>query len=223
MNKAISFIIVPILLASCLTSPEFNRDNPRDLNTGIPYVRDLSYVINQNGILVNWFDGSLENDEIIVTQKIYDYSSDLPDSLIKVNTFEEDRTFFQDVSNDFGYPYFLIVKSNILNDSGNIKSTFSDTLNIDAGRLELLGQSAVNDRLNVSLRNIPTKFVEGMFYEVNTGGGWELIEESATTRTGYSFITTGYSGEVSFRISYKIKTFNERFTKGNSIIVTENF
>lgn len=222
MNKTISFIIAPILLASCLTSPEFNRDNPRDLNTGIPYVRDLSYVINQNGILVNWFDGSIQNTEIVVTQKIYDLEGE-PDSLIKSVSLPEDRTFFQDLSGDFGYPYEFIVSSFIRDKNQKIIAEYSDTLFIEYGLLELTSQTKNATSYRVGFNNFPGSKVQNMIFEANSSGSWEVISETSKETRVFNFPTENYSGEVQFRISYGISNFNGETSRAQPILITVDF
>lgn len=222
MNKTISFLIAPILLASCLTSPEFNRDNPRDLNTGIPYVRDLSYVINQNGILVNWFDGSIRNTEIVVTQKIYDLVGE-PDSLIKSVSFPEDRTFFQDLSNNFGYPYELIVSSFIHDNDQKIVAQYSDTLFIEYGVLELKSQTKSATSYRVGLINFPGSKVQNLLFEANANGSWEVINEASKDTRVFSYPIESYSGEVQFRISYGILNFNSEVSRAQPILITVDF
>ena len=74
MKNLLYIIIAFSCFLNCLSAPDFERDNIFDLSSGTPYIRDARYLINMNGLNLNWVDGSIENDAFIITQKLYDQS-----------------------------------------------------------------------------------------------------------------------------------------------------
>lgn len=220
MKVYIAFIA--LLLTTCTIAPEFERDSEFDLRSGIPYIKDAIYTVNRNGLLVNWVDGSLENDIFLLTQKIYDQSDTGIDSLIKLTELPGDRIFFLDGSGQFGYPYSVIISSIIYDKNENIKAIYSDSLSIDFGEINFRSYTKGTNLLTISWVNtiIPFSFIDqNILVEIDKGNGWEELENLPYVFNRFQYELDLLGPQDKFRISLTIPNFNGGLSRPSSFIV----
>tara|TARA_R110002049_G_scaffold14922_10_gene62088 strand:- start:19292 stop:19969 length:678 start_codon:yes stop_codon:yes gene_type:complete len=217
MKNLLYIIIAFSCFLNCLSAPDFERDNIFDLSSGTPYIRDARYLINMNGLNLNWVDGSIENDAFIITQKLYDQSDSNSDSLIKTTEIEGDSDSFVENSGEYGFPHTVIITSVIYENNKRIKGEYSDTLDIKFGSLSFRSQVKSSDSLIVNWQTIPDPFTsEGILVELNEGNGWQEVEIlpyfSQSFKYGLNLLEFGDK----FRFSLTIINYNGKLSSVSS-------
>lgn len=217
MNKVSTYIFLVICFLSCLSAPEFERDNINDLSSGIPYVKDSRYLINQEGLNLNWIDGSIQNNAFIITQKIYSETGLVKDSLIKNTEIGGDRISFLDKSKQYGFPHTVVITSVIYENGDDIKATLSDTLNLKFGELFYRSQVIKGDSLLINWQTIPNLFTNsGILVELDKGNGWEEIDFLPSFSQRYKYGLDLLNQEDKFRFSLTITNFEGNLSNVSS-------
>lgn len=211
--------MVSCLIAGCLTAPDLNRDNILDKNAGIPYINDLRYFVDHRGVILNWTDGSLQNDLYLIKQVIYDNSGNEPDSLVKTIQLEPDSYFFFDASFDFGYPYTVYLSSQIL-DGSKIEAEIIDTVNIEFGKLTFTSQEIRNDYLFLNWNNIPNiHYSDSILVDKFIDNKWQQISKLKPNARSYRYPAPSLTGNDQFRISGSIINYNGSISRTSSFEV----
>ena len=214
--------IIPCLFLACLTSPEFNRTNVFDKDSGIPNVTNLQYRLNSGGIFIAWVDGSNHNDEFILTQKIYDQSDSGTDSLIITKTFGPDEVLTQQNRGQFGFPYEIIVTSVRYKDNSNeVKLSRSDSIFVNFGTISFFTKRFVGDSFRINWRNSSiSRFVENVSVELNQGNGWNQVALLEKYEGQFSYPSNELNTSDQFRVGLTIPNFNGRSSRVSEFIVT---
>lgn len=219
MKKLIHVLIVLTFFVGCLTAPDLNRDSILDKNAGIPYILDSRYVVDHRGLIINWTDGSLENDLFLLEQIIYDKSGNELDSLVSSTQLESDRSFFIDPSKDFGYPYIVYLRSQIL-DGSKIKAEVIDTINIEFGKLTFTSQEIRNDYLYLNWNNIPNiHYSDSILVDKFIDNKWQQISKLKPNARSYRYPAPSLTGNDQFRISSSIINYNGSISRTSSFEV----
>jgi hypothetical protein len=217
-----SVTIISLLIfvqIGCLTAPDLQRDNINDRNAGIPHINDSRYIIDNSGLIINWIDGSIQNDLYIIEQRILDNTSNELDSLIKVTELEEDRTFFFDPTKDFGYPYTVYIKSRILN-GDKIKAEVVDTLNIEFGRLNYRSQFQTDESVIFNWQNLPNIYYsDSVLVEKLIDDSWQTISKLNPRAQSYGYPLESLAGNDRFRISSTVLNYNGALSRASSFEV----
>jgi hypothetical protein len=211
--------MVSCLIAGCLTAPDLNRDNILDKKAGIPYINDLRYFVDHRGVILNWTDGSLQNDLYLIKQVICDNSGNEPDSLVKTIQLEPDSYFFFDASFDFGYPYTVYLSSQIL-DGSKIKAEIIDTVNIEFGKLTFSSQYIRNNILYINWQNFPNRFhSDSILIDKLINDQWQLIDRLDPKAKSFRYPVSSTNTGDMFRISSTVINFNGLFSRTSSFEV----
>lgn len=218
--RLFSACFILLIFGSCLVAPEFDRNSEYDLKTGEPKFRNLRYFFNPFGIYVGWMDGSLLNDDFIVTQKKYTEN----DSLIIETVLPGDANYFTDYSGEFGTQYTVIISSNNRNSKGEITEQTKDTLDINFGTIELGPISVTGDSLEfiVDIKT-PSTVIESIFFDVNSSGSWERYSEVPSHQRTFAYPSNQLSGTMSFRFGLTVKDFKGGKSVVDSITITQTF
>ena len=217
-----SFFIIPCLFLACLTSPEFNRTSLFDKESGIPNVINLQYRLNSGGIFIGWVDGSNQNDEFILTQKLYDQSDSGTDSLIITKTFGPDEVITQENRVQFGFPYEIIITSVIYKENSNeVKLSRSDSVSVNFGTISFFTKRIVGDSFQINWRNSSiSRFVENVSVELNQGNGWNQVALLEKFEGQFSYPSNELNASDQFRVGLTIPNFNGETSRVSEFIIT---
>lgn len=211
---------VLVLTVSCIVSPEFERSNEFDLSAGIPYIHNYQYNFTQNGLLIGWLDGSLDNEEYILTFKKFSAS----DSSITNITLPGDSNFYIDQTNEYGLPYSIIITSNIYGKNEVIKEQRKDTLSVSYGSISVnyfdISNGFLETRINV--RNF-TPAIHSIVLDVNRNGTWERFSEIAPNQNTFQFPEDELDEIISFKYGITINDYNSRKILADSVIYNNTF
>lgn len=223
MIKFLPILLIGFTFLGCLTAPELSRDNIKDRNAGIPYIHNFSYKVDGSGLLLNWIDGSIQNDVFILEQRIFDNSSNQSDSLVKITELENDRTFFLDSSLEFGYPYTVYIKSHIL-DGNRVKAEVIDTLEVNIGRLTYQSQYSTNDLVFFNWQTIRNySLSDSILVEKFETDHWRVVTFLDPRAQSYSIEKESLTGNDRFRVSSTVENYNGKLSRTSSfeVIVDE--
>jgi len=219
MKTLLILLACSIPFYGCVSAPDFERDNVNDRNAGIPRILDLRYTVDNAGLIMNWRDGSIQNDLFIVEQIIYDYSGGAVDSLVKTSELEADQTFFFDPSKEFGYPYTILIKSRILNGT-KIQAEEIDTLNIEFSKLTYRSKSQSEDTFYINWQNIPNiYYADSVMVEKFEDSNWQIIDFIAPRAQSFEYPVSQLTGGDRFRISATVLNYNNRLSRTSSFEV----
>ncbi len=220
MKNLFFFTLLVCVLGNCISAPDYKRDNINDRNAGIPYIHDSSYKLNGSGVIVNWTDGSIQNDAYIIEQRMFDHSSNTSDSLIKITELDPEQTFFIDTSKELGYPYTIYIKSRIL-DGEILQAEVIDTINVEFGRLDYRSQYTTNDHLFFNWHAYPVyHYSDSVLVEKFVNNDWELIDKLGFRVQSYAVEKTSLTGNDRFRISSTVLNFNGMYSRTSSFEVS---
>lgn len=214
-------LVLPIVFLSCLSAPEFERDNTFDRDAGIPYIHNFKYRLNQSSIVFSWIDGSSDNDVFLLTQKMYDLDGN-NDSLILEYEIDPERVFYNENSQKLGYPYEVILTSIIYDgNSGNIRKSISDSISINFGTISFFTKRIVGDSFRINWRNSSiSHFVENVSVELNQGNGWNQVALLEKYEGQFSYPSNELNALDQFRIGLTIPNFNGETSRVSEFIVT---
>ena len=209
-------VLFILLFSSCLTSPDFERTNIWDKNAGEPYIHNFQYKFSQNGLIFGWIDGSNDNDEYVITQKMYSNT----DSLIQVNTHPGDTYLMLDNSGKYGFPYTVIINSNIKGANHEILKQISDTLSITFGEIEIARNRFTGDNLEI------TVFIEdfnpaikAISFEILKSGSWSTYSENAPQNLIFEYPKDQLNQIDSLRFGIAVNDFNNQNLTVSSVTI----
>lgn len=204
MNKV--YILLLILFSSCIVAPEFERTSEYDLKGGVPYIRNFQINFNATGIFIGWIDGSLDNSEYILTQKLYSGT----DSLIKEVVLPGDAKTYFDTSKKYGVPYNVILTSNILNKDGSIKDQRKDTVSLGFGNIAISlttqKDGFLETKVQISQFN---PAIKSIIFDVDKGQGWERYSTVLPNQNLFKYPIDEIEQLQAMRFAIVINDFND--------------
>jgi hypothetical protein len=218
MNKIL--IILFVFVGGCLTAPDFERTNPYDLKGGVPRIWNFQYRFTISGLSFAWIDGSVDNDDFILTQKAYSSG----DSLVKHITLPGDSYVYVDKSGKYGYPYLVNITSNIYDNNGTIIDQRKDSVSVSFGTLSLGSLAIRNDSLEIRAKiTKSTPAIQSIVFDVQRNGMWERYSEIMPNQFLFKFPENELDELNAMRFGITINDFNDERILADNLIVHAPF